>query len=505
MKDSEELFQLIQSLSGPEKRYFKLMSSAYSGNKHYLQVFDLMVKQTTYNEEKLRKKIKDKVILKQLPSIKNYLYQLILKSISSFHSDSSEKSRLKNQISQAEHLISMGLIKHAQKLILRSKKAAYNIEAYSLLLEILKLEKEIFSAKSEYEHVSKVHSEIEKILNHLRIIKEYEVLRDNLFALFLKEGIARSEKVVKQIENIMKHPLLQDKSNALNFESKYNFYQTHSLYCELKGDFNACYSHRKALVNLLESEPFRINENQWKYISALNNLMIVLRFVKKFDEIKIHLDSMRALKPTSLINKRSIFLLSYISELNTCRIIGEFEKGVQLEAKINEGLKEFKWEGSSTTELSFYINLSILYFGSGNYSKSLRLLNKTTDVPGAEGRKNMQAFIRIYSLIIHYELNNEQLLPHLLRSTYRYLLKQQIVYQFETVMIQFIRKLPRLFSPKKIKDAYVELKATLEKLQNDPFEKHAFGSFDIISWLESKIEKRSFADCVRQRAASAAD
>lgn len=124
------------------------------------------------------------------------------------------------------------------------------------------------------------------------------------------------------------------------------------------------------------------------------------------------------------------------------------------------------------------------------------------DVPGAEGRKNMQAFIRIYNLIVHYELNNEQLLPHLLRSTYRYLLKQEIVYQFEAVMIQFIRKLPKLSSSRKIKDAYIELKTTLEKLQQDPFEKQAFELFDIISWLDSKIEKKGFAEIVKEKARS---
>ena len=42
-----------------------------------------MVKQKNYNELSLRKKIKNNAILKQLPRIKNYLYELILKSLSS--------------------------------------------------------------------------------------------------------------------------------------------------------------------------------------------------------------------------------------------------------------------------------------------------------------------------------------------------------------------------------------------------------------------------------------
>src|SRR6185503_12683450 len=108
MKDSKELYQLIHSLSGPEKRYFKLISSKYEGNKNYMGVFNILIKQKKYDEPALRKKIKDKGVLHQLPRIKNYLSGLILNTISAFNANNSEKSKIISQIEQAKHLMSRG-------------------------------------------------------------------------------------------------------------------------------------------------------------------------------------------------------------------------------------------------------------------------------------------------------------------------------------------------------------------------------------------------------------
>ena len=54
---SEELFQLIKSLSKQEKRYFKLYASRHViGEKNkYVQLFDAIDKQAAYNEEKIKK------------------------------------------------------------------------------------------------------------------------------------------------------------------------------------------------------------------------------------------------------------------------------------------------------------------------------------------------------------------------------------------------------------------------------------------------------------------
>ena len=45
----------------------------------------------------------------------------------------------------------------------------------------------------------------------------------------------------------------------------------------------------------------------------------------------------------------------------------------------------------------------------------------------------------------------------------------------------------------------MEWKKELEKIFKDPFEQGGIQDFDFISWLESKIENKSFGEIVRRK------
>ncbi len=499
MKDSEELFQLVKSLSGPEKRYFKLITSIYGGDKHYLDVFNILVKQKNYNEDALRKKIRDKGVLKQLPRVKNYLYETILKTILIHHTDNSEKSKVNNQVGQIRLLMSKGLFKQSLKIILKSKKMAYVIGHYPTLIEIIRLERRLCLTMLELEKIKSLELESKLVWSHMQTLRDYDMLNDEMFALISQEGKARNTEIIDQAKQIIKHPLLANEARAINYNSKYLYYQVHSFYSELIGDFEACCNYRKALIALMEELPVRLTEFQFNYIIGLNNLMSSLLDLRKYDMHVALLQKLRRIKPQNENNKMWIFIYSYISELDFCLQFGKFEKGIVLEKNITKGIEEYEKKLPTIIKFLFPFNLSLLNFGSGNYSKSLHLLNKALNLPHTDQGKDIQALSKIFNLIIHFELGHEDLLPYLLRSTYRYLLKQQRVYRYETFILQFIRNLGKASSQHQIRNLLIELKTSLENLLKDNFEKHAFGNFDIISWLESKIEKKSFAQIVKEK------
>ena len=122
MKPSTELFSLIQSLTKSEKRFFKLNSSLQSGDKNYLKLFDYIEKQSSYKEEELKKYFEKERFIQHLPSEKNHLYKLILKSLRSYYSDQSVKSQLKEEIKNIEILYKKALYKECAKFVKRTKK-----------------------------------------------------------------------------------------------------------------------------------------------------------------------------------------------------------------------------------------------------------------------------------------------------------------------------------------------------------------------------------------------
>ncbi len=83
---------------------------------------------------------------------------------------------------------------------------------------------------------------------------------------------------------------------------------------------------------------------------------------------------------------------------------------------------------------------------------------------------------------------------------YHYLKKKTRLYKAETSILDFMRKkIPKISNEKDLIAAFKELQTELEEIMRDPFEAKVLDYFDFISWLESKIQKRPFADIVKEK------
>ena len=96
MKPTRELFELIKSLSGSEKRFIKLNAAKLKGSKNYIKLFDALDLQRTFDEELLKKKFKNEKFIGNLTVTKNYLYNLIFRNLISYYSDKSIDNKLAN-------------------------------------------------------------------------------------------------------------------------------------------------------------------------------------------------------------------------------------------------------------------------------------------------------------------------------------------------------------------------------------------------------------------------
>ena len=137
MKPSTELFDLIKSLTKSEKRFFKLSSSLQSGEKNYLKIFDYIEKQKKYDEEELKNNFSKTTFIRHLPSEKNHLYKLILKSLRAYYSDQSVSSQLKQEIKNVDILYKKALYKECRKFVKRAKKMAMDHEKFYYWFELM--------------------------------------------------------------------------------------------------------------------------------------------------------------------------------------------------------------------------------------------------------------------------------------------------------------------------------------------------------------------------------
>jgi len=196
-------------------------------------------------------------------------------------------------------------------------------------------------------------------------------------------------------------------------------------------------------------------------------------------------------------NKIQCFVYSTISLVNKHFLEGSFTEGLALIPAIEEKLKEYEIYLDRHRVLIFYYKIACLYFGSGDYEKAIDYLNKIINWK-VDLRTDLQCYSRLLHLIAHYELGNEDILDHLIKSVYRFMAKLQNLSVVEEEIFKFIRTSFHI----SVRDIKPELEKLLLKLnthQNDRFETRAFIYLDIISWLESKIENIPVQDILKRK------
>ena len=220
MKPSIELFKLIKSLSKSEKRFFKLSSALQTGDKNYLKIFDYIEKQNSYNEENLKAEFSKETFVKHLPSEKNHLYKLILKSLRSFHSEESVISLLKQEMKNIEILYNKTLYKECEKFVSRAKELARDYEKFYYLSELIswkkKLIEETLSANILSVKIDELNKEEESVTAQLRNLAEYQVIYSKINIIFRSGGFTRTEDERKTVEEIADYHLIKGKNLAIS-------------------------------------------------------------------------------------------------------------------------------------------------------------------------------------------------------------------------------------------------------------------------------------------------
>ena len=505
MKATEDLYLLIQSLNRMEKRYFKMFySSQIRGEiNNYMKVFDAIEKQKVYNESLLLKQFKNETFVKQFSVVKNYLHSLILKSLRVYYHDSSNNIKLRELLTDIEILFNRSLLDQCKKKIEKGKQLAAKLEKYTIMLELLnweyKLMAERFYMGNTEEDIQMIFSLKSDILNKLTNLNYFDFLSADIFfagnhyELRSKEGKQKIQKLQERLnecDNVEKQ--------SLEAMLKYRMGAYH-FYSMIKENERA-YLWIKEIVDLLENNPFKIEEDSYFYIASLENLINAQLNLKKYKEQEVYIKKLENMMTYSPHHLNEIKLYLYNKSLQSDIVKGLFKEGSKRVLEIENYLTENSGIIDSQIKMVFYFNISHLYFGNKEYSKALFWLNKILNESEAFCRIDIYSFSMLFNLIIHYELNNEELLFYRIKSTYRFLLKKNRLFEFESAILSFIRKKAlKIKNSKDLTQAFKALKEKLIEIKKDKLEREFLEEFDFVSWLESKIENRPFKEIVREK------
>lgn len=506
--NSYELFLLIKSLTKSEKGYFKKnskLNTKIEDNK-YIKLFKIIDNQKEYNENEIRKIFEGDRFINQLHVAKNYLYKSILKSLNQFHSGNNNAIQINDLYNSSLILYKKGLFNEGIKLIQKCKKLAYKYEKNEKIFEILKLELSFATSLNLIltdSYIEKFEKESNDAIKRIHNVTEYREIFLRLSAEFRKKRLIRKSEDRFTYKKLLDHPLLSDEKKALSFESKLLFNQIYVNYYMAVEDDLKFHQYVRSTVELFESNDAHTQEFTLEYVSALNSYLSSLLFLRKFDEAEMVITKLKKIEEeTTPYIKNIIFINSYNFLLVKYILTGEFEKGAKLVPEIELRIKGLSGNKKKNVEEKFDYTISYIFFGMGDYENSLKWLNKILSKNQNEVRPDLLNFAHILNLIVHFELDNNILLEYIITNTYRFFYKRKKLYKVENAVLNFIKKSYGINSKKKQKEYFEEFYIKLKEIIKDPYEKIALEYFDLLSWLESKIENKKFAAVVKSKAES---
>lgn len=495
---SEDLFHLIHSLSKAEKRSFKMLSALDKREKKYILLFDLIALQKKYDEESLVKKIN--VSKGHFAVYKNHLYHLILNKMSILHSG--KEAHIRRLLTQADFLHSKGLHHHAEKILRKAKQFAIDLDSDSHLFEIMNMEHADSWRRRDLPGAEKAMEEDKKILELFNNKRKYRHLSNEIILTLSRSGGEKKSEEAKRMKELMNHPFIKEEKNALTFRSRNSLYHTLSLYYSVNSNPEKQYHFAKKAIDQYLNHPEKIRHDTFTYLLTLHLMLVACHSLRRFDEGKIYTDKLKS-DSSWLKNEREkiwAFFTYHDTNLHYYIKTGKFSEGL---ADAETLIKEFesytnKLEDSQFTVL--FSHLAKIYFGSGNFSKSLLWLNKILNEkyilnvrPGFENN------IKLFYLIVHYEKGNYRLLNSLAKSTQNYFSSKGSLHAFEKIILIFFSK---KLSPEKSNEsimAFRKLKEEIGSILKTETETSSLEEFDFVPWIDSKIESRPFAELVRKK------
>lgn len=483
MAKKGNLFSLIQSLTRNEKRYFKVFCAQASQSQNYLQLFDAIDKQQSYDEKAIKKKFAGTTFVRQLHVTKNYLRQMILKSLRNFHAGNSKSAELADHLRNVEVLFNKELFDQCHQEL---KKAASIAQEYELLpgqVQVADWNRKLIQAQSPHDRAAILASVVarDESVSQMQNLTEYWKLAIGVSGAL--QGLP--------IDNLEHIDWLQDASSAHTLQAKVLHYNARYLSKIQARQNEAAIEALYELIRTLEAHPNRMKEHPNQYAGTVNNCLSYLVFQKEYDAALALTQRAKAFYAQWKVGKENKGLLkqvlrTYNIELEVYRDMRKFESDPEYLDQVEAFVRSYTYKMPKSYLISFWFQLANIHFLRKDFSRSLHWLNQILNARFKGIRTDLQVAARMLNLMVHAEQHNLFVLRYFVDNTKRFLKKMRDVQPFEQVLLRFFTQLGRI-PIANYKDAYQQLQTQLFPKDADPLVPMELDYIDYKGWLTEKV------------------
>lgn len=483
---SDLVFDFVQSLTLREKAYFRRYAQLYSDSKekNYLKIYDFLEKQRSYDEQALKATFRDEKFVKYLSSEKHYLLEQILNSLINFHANTSINRKLQKLILYINILSEKGFKKKANKILRQAKTLALKYEEFTVVLQLIQMEEEILFSHGILDYVQQLETlkkEREAITQKIQELNELRLLKAQARELQYKFLPHVSQTV--HYPHIFNHPLLKNLEHIQSLKAKEVWHYINSILYYLVRDYEESLKGHINYLQFYESHEFLFQKNQ--KLPILSNYIYLAAKTKNGTHFFQGLTKLEQLLDEKVIDAAYIYYIKY------ARILEFYHKTQDAAAT-----------ASVLPEISSYIEKNTDKFGkteidhiicqmiragieTKQHTNAQQWINLWYDTVSIEVNLNL---VKLYSIIIYYELGYLNLLEHEISSTYKTLKNRRRLKKLERSFIRFCKKIIKDFTHSKHLKALTILQSDLEEIKKDPLQNTNFEDFDFLQWTVNKIQ-----------------
>ncbi|MFN8361514.1 MAG: hypothetical protein U0264_16520 [Candidatus Kapaibacterium sp.] len=435
MTPSNDLHELIHSLTKMEKRYFKIYVSRSPGAKQPLaiKVFDAIAKQKIYDEKALLKAFKDENFASNFPAYKNHIYTTVLRALAHYRESATASDSIDVQLRQVRILIENNLYKQAFKLNQRLKNRATEAEDFGAVMESIELDRKMLVARSgEYlfdappdEMIERLSGKSLSVLEQWQRVIELQKIQMMLFDAHLnfERRFSSWQEAASWAEIQMQHEFFSGGQALLSFAEFVIFHYTQFIYeVQFRGNTAAGLEHALLIVQEYECHPKRIVMDGVGYLRACSWVILAAIWLNDIDlALKYNSIMRQSLEKyhfprTAEVNRFD--LQSYAFEGSILTGLFRNELSEAYIPKALEAMEKWRVLKRSHEEVSILIACIQLYYEMQRYNECIALCTRYLTT---QEYLKAESHVRVYLSLAHFALGNRDILSSIARCSVRYL------------------------------------------------------------------------------------
>jgi hypothetical protein len=504
MLKSEALVSLVNSMTQPEKKAFKISSQRHALVPSYLYLFNIITKDKTHSIGAIREQFLAENKGNSFDTAVKYLYKIVLDTLLDLRKEQDSYYNLFNTIMKARILFEKSLFEDCFELLNKVIEESRRLENYYALLLASKLELEYllalnFPLVDEKALLSK-HHRINEILTIIRKINEQSSLYELLKYRVVYKGNVRSQQQKLNLNDLVVSEMsIVASSNIENFEINKLHQLFQANYLISVGDY------KSALRSYIElSSLFEKNKHFWDnppvyYLLTLEGVLDSLRSIRNYEGMIYFIEQLKKIESPSVNFNANVNCLIFLYELFPMLDKGDFNASVQhLEKHIDTIYSRMSLLNlTRQAELSLYA--SLIFFGKKDFKKAHKYLNLMVLKGKNYYYLPLYRTIRLVNLMIINEIGDFNLISYETRSIKREMKDFDKGYQIEKTMLRYLNKQNIPITIRKRNLLWEKVSVELEMFRHDIFEQQILRIFDFTAWIESKIRKVPLSDVLHSK------